>query len=249
MRIRYLKKTEELLASSPWVVQAPEAWKGLWREQMSGEQSEYKTPAARQRLSLEIGCGKGKYICEMAKNHPDQLFIGDERVSTILARTVLKAEKESDDSHALGALSNLRLIRVTAEELEAVFAPGEVDRIFLTFSDPWPKEKHAKRRLTSDRFLPIYQRLLSPQGDLCFKTDNDALFAWSLESLLSVGWRILERTDDLHGALEKQDFGPVSSPEAPFAAANPGVLVTTEYEENFIRIGKNIHYLRAVPPV
>ena len=229
MRIRYLKKTEEVLENSPWVIDDPSPVAGRWRQLMKpGAEG-----AGRPKRCLEIGCGKGKFICQMAKAHPDTLFVGDERVSTILARTALKAMTESGD-RGMEALPNLRLIRVSAEELEEVFAPGEIDRIYLTFSDPWPKDKHAKRRLTSDRFLPIYRKLLSPEGDLCFKTDNDALFEFSLESLPAAGFRILDMSHDLHG----EDFDRLSQQD-------PGVLVTTEYEENFIRIQKNIHYLRA----
>lgn len=224
MRIRYLKRTEEVLGTSPWVVQTPEDHKGHWHDIVAGG-----------KVCLEIGCGKGKFISQMAKAHPKTLFIGDERVSTILARASLRAETESE-GRGIEALPNLRLIRVSAEELLDIFEPGEIDRIYLTFSDPWPKEKHAKRRLTSDRFLPIYEKLLREGGDLCFKTDNDALFAYSLESLPAAGWTILDRTDDLHGPDKER-----------LVADDPGILVTTEYEENFIRVRKNIHYLRAVP--
>ncbi|HCA34139.1 MAG TPA: hypothetical protein DEP00_03440, partial [Lachnospiraceae bacterium] len=101
----------------------------------------------------------------------------------------------------------------------------------LNFSDPWPKKKHAKRRLTSERFLPVYERILSKDGDLVMKTDNDDLFAFTLETLALRGWTIREKTDDLH--------------RSPYNAAN----VMTEYEKNFTEKGKNIHYLHAVPPV
>lgn len=251
MRIRYLKRTEDILDDSPFVVRAAADWKGKWRENMllaAGEDT-----SSHRRLSIEIGCGKGKFITEMALSHPDELFIGDERVSTILARTALTLEEASRDTRKYGVyippLNNVRLIRVSAEELRDVFTEGEIDRIYLTFSDPWPKEKHAKRRLTSDRFLPVYRYLLGPDGDLCFKTDNDALFAYSVQSLQACGWSILELTNDLHGVQAQDDATRAAADEtkARLAKIDPGVLVTTEYEENFMRLRKNINYLRAVP--
>ena len=250
MRIRYLKKTENILDDSSFVVRDAGAFKGQWREKMLPAAG--KDPSS-PRLSLEIGCGKGKFITEMALAHPDDLFIGDERISTILARTVLTLEDASQNTRKYGIymppLNNVRLIRVSAENLADVFEEGEIDRIYLTFSDPWPKEKHAKRRLTSDRFLPIYRHLLGPDGDLCFKTDNDALFSYSVHSLLEGGWKILEMTDDLHGVLSQDEAARDSAARIKerLSAIDPGVLVTTEYEENFIRLRKNIHYLRAVP--
>lgn len=210
MRIRYLKNTEEILAASSFVVADPAELRGKWRR------------APEQRLCLEIGCGKGRFIKEMASRHPDGLWIGDERMSTILARAAGQMDPEADH--------NVRLIRWDAQELDQVFAEGELSCIYLNFSDPWPKEKHAKRRLTSKRFLPLYARLLNAEGWLSFKTDNDALFAFSLESLKEQGWSIGEMSDDLH--------------HSPYIEGN----VMTEYEENFVRAGKNIHYLKAYPP-
>ena len=251
MRIRYLKKTEDILDDSPYVVRNAAEWKGNWRANMLQAAGEDVT--SHRRLSIEIGCGKGKYITEMALTHPDELFIGDERVSTILARTALTLEEASQNTRKYGIyippLNNVRLIRVSAEELADVFAEGEIDRIYLTFSDPWPKEKHAKRRLTSDRFLPVYRQLLAPGGDLCFKTDNDDLFAYSVKSLQDNGWKILEITEDLHGVRAQNEAERESADEmkARLAKINAGVLVSTEYEENFMKLKKNINYLRAVP--
>lgn len=211
MRIRYLKNTEAILEESPFVVQDPASCKGKWKERPD------------QLLCLEIGCGKGQFVREMSRQNPDQLWIGDEKMSTILARAAGHLDEEID--------RGVRLIRWDALELEQVFAEGEVDRLYLNFSDPWPKDKHAKRRLTSERFLPLYRRLLAKDGYLQFKTDNDALFAFSVESLQKHGWDILAITDDLH--------------HSPYAEGN----VMTEYEENFAALGKNIHYLKAVPLV
>lgn len=212
MRIRYLKNTEQILQQSPFVIEDPTIWKGQWKK--SSEQ-----PA--EKLCLEIGCGKGQFIREMSRKYPEQLWIGDEKMSTILARAAGRLDPEID--------RNVRLIRWDAQKLEEVFEDGEVDRLYLNFSDPWPKDKHARRRLTSEWFLPVYRRLLAADGWLQFKTDNDALFAFSLESFVKHGWEICEYSDDLHAS--------------PYAEGN----VMTEYEENFVKLGKNIHYLRAIP--
>ena len=213
MRIRYLKNTESILGESELIIRDPAAQKGMWRALGPG--------AYPGRLCLEIGCGKGRFIRDMSRKYPQDLWIGAEKISTILARAVKQLDPGIDH--------NVFLIRQEAEKLGDCFEEGEIDRIYLNFSDPWPKEKHAKRRLTSERFLPLYRRLLSAKGEIRLKTDNDALFAYSLLSLAQGGFRVEEQTDDLH--------------HSPWAKEN----VMTEYEENFTRMGKAIHYLRAVP--
>ena len=202
----------------------PTALKGHWRENYGEEADIYP----KRRLELEIGCGRGRFLCDMAQLHPNTYFIGDERVRTILARASECIRLSLEGSEAL---ENVRLIDTDALELGEVFEDGEIDRIHLNFSDPWPKKKHAKRRLTSERFLPVYARLLKNGGDLVMKTDNDDLFAFTLETMAAQGWRIVETTDDLH--------------HSPLKGAN----VMTEYEKNFSSRGKNIHYLKALPPV
>lgn len=214
MRIRYLKNTDQILQSSLSVIDDPASYKGQWRTAFDGA-------ADSEELCLEIGCGKGQFIREMGRKHPELLWIGDEKISTILARASGNLDAEID--------RNVRLICWDAEKLEEIFEPGEIDRIYLNFSDPWPKERHAKRRLTSERFLLLYARLLSPNGFLQFKTDNDALFAFSVESFHNHGWQIVELSDDLH--------------QSPYVEGN----VMTEYEQNFVSLGKNIHYLKAIP--
>ena len=219
MRIRYLKNTPAILEASPFIVADPEAHRGLWRETIAERMGQ--TP---ERLCLEIGCGRGSFLQGMAELHPGWAFVGVERISTILARTVQTLDPERARS--------LLLLRAEAEDLDQFFAPGEADTIYLNFSDPWPKDRHAKRRLTSDRFLPIYARLLKPGGILRFKTDNDALFAFSVESFRAGGWKILAATDDLHREGE------------PLAEGN----VMTDYEKNFAAAGKKIHCLEAARP-
>lgn len=221
MRIRYWKNTEEILTSSQSVVHEPEQMKGRWLTQQEGA----------SLLAAEIGCGKGKFICDMAKAHPDTLFVGVEYVPTVLARAARKVRllSEGPEPENIDAASRIRLIRADAIDLTKFFAEGEVDHLYLNFSDPWPKAKHAKRRLTCWNFLPVYAAVLKPDGDLSFKTDNDGLFAFSIESFRANGWKILEMTEDLHHSEYKEGN------------------ITTEYEENFLMNQKPIHYLRAVP--
>lgn len=223
MRIRYKKNTPDILSASDYVIEEPMAQKGNWREVYGEEEALY----SKRRLELEIGCGRGRFLCDMAQLHPNTYFVGDERVQTILARASECIRLSLGEYEPLG---NVRLIDTDALELKEVFAPGEVDRIYLNFSDPWPKKRHIKRRLTSEKFLEVYQEILSEKGDLCIKTDNDDLYAYSVEVLEQEGWQILEKTDDLH--------------RSAFKGAN----VMTEYEKNFSSRGKNIHYLRALPP-
>ncbi len=234
MRIRYLKNTEEILAASALVEAEPRRFKGAWRTELGARMG--REPKA---LYLEIGCGMGGFIRQMAERDPESAYIGVERISTVLARAAGSPEVDnirtanvaySADNREAARYPNLRLVREEAEYLGESFAPGEVDGLFLNFSDPWPKERHAKRRLTSDRHLRVYRSLLKEGGVLRFKTDNDDLFAYSVESLTENGWEILARTDDLHADGE------------PLAEGN----VITEYEAAFVKRGKKIHCLEAV---
>lgn len=167
-------------------------------------------------LRIEIGMGKGTFLMRMAKAYPHINFVGIEKYSSVLLRAIQKLEEEH--------LPNVRLIRMDATYIEDVFAPAEVERIYLNFSDPWPKEKHAKRRLTSRQFLARYDKILIKEGQVEFKTDNDALFAFSLEEAQEAGWKIVAKTDDLH-----RD-----------ACMNEGNIMT-EYEEKFSALGKKIN--------
>lgn len=223
MRIRYKRNTPEILSASDYVVEEPKEIKGRWREIYGEEESLY----TKRRLELEIGCGRGRFLCDMAQLHPNTYFVGDERVQTILARASECIRLSLGEYEPLG---NVRLIDSDAMELEEIFEKGEVDRIYLNFSDPWPKKRHIKRRLTSEKFLEVYSHVLKEEGDLCIKTDNDDLYAYSVETLMAQGWQILEQTDDLH--------------RSEFKGGN----VMTEYEKNFSSRGKNIHYLKAIPP-
>ena len=163
--------------------------------------------------------GKGKFIMELAQMNPDINYVGIERYSSVLLRGLQKrAELE---------LSNIYFMRIDALELADVFAEDEVERIYLNFSDPWPKDRHAKRRLTSDRFLAVYDKILQPDGIIEFKTDNQDLFRYSLESIPEAGWQVTSHTVDLH--------------HSDMAEGN----VMTEYETKFSAEGKPICKLTA----
>lgn len=216
MRARKKKHAQERLAlCRDYLEEDPRAHRGAWREWFvsSGRMIAVGT------LCLEIGCGKGDFATGYAKRDPAAAFCALERIRDVL---VLAAEKAKEkETH------NLVYLCEDAQNLTELFAPGEVERLFLNFSDPWPKARHAKRRLTSPLFLPIYREILAPDGVLCFKTDNAALFDYSLETLPAAGFEVSHVTRDLH-----------NSPE------NEG-NIQTEYERNFSSQGFPIHRLEA----
>ena len=174
-------------------------------------------------IQIEIGMGKGQFILNMAKAHPEINFIGIERYSSVLLRALEKYDTEEFEN-----LENIRFICMDAREIEAVFAPAEVDKIFLNFSDPWPKARHAKRRLTSTEFLARYEKVLVENGRVEFKTDNTELFNFSLEQVKEAGWELLAYTYDLHHQEEM----------------NKGNILT-EYEQKFSEKGNPINKLIA----
>lgn len=205
MRLRNIPGAREEMAASPYVYTQPQEHKGHWRKEFGN-----KAP-----LYIEVGMGKGQFIQTLARLHPEIDYIGIEKYSSVLLRGVQKQEEEQ--------LPNLRFIRMDAEQIEDVFAPGEVDRIYLNFSDPWPKDRHAKRRLTSTTYLGRFARIGRKNVQIEFKTDNMALFDFSEESAKEAGWKILAVTRDLHA-------DPVLS------EGN----VMTEYEERFSAQGNPI---------
>lgn len=170
-------------------------------------------------VMLEIGCGKGDFICGTAEKAPDVNFIAIERISDIL---MLAAEKV-----AAKGLENVRLAVMNAALLDERFPPHCVDRIYLNFSDPWPKKGYAKRRLTHRGFLEKYRKILKENGSLFLKTDDLPLFEFSAEELTEFGFVITDMTNDLHGSVYAEDN------------------VMTEYERNFSSAGKKINMLRA----
>ena len=210
MRIRHIKGAEEYIEQSPFVINEPQSFQGRWKEAVFGNQNP---------LYLEVGMGMGQFIRTHAQQHPEYNYIGFEINSTVLYKALRRylELREGAGQPAEPEASNLRFIRQDARFLAEDFGPGEVDRIYLNFSDPWPKARHARRRLTSLEYLARYDEILSPNGQVEFKTDNRALFDFSLEQIeASPVWTLAARTFDLH-----QD-----------PALNHGNIMT-EYEEKF----------------
>ena len=205
MRLKNVPGSREAIAQSRFVVHDPKEHKESWAE-LFGRTAP---------LHIEIGMGKGRFLMELAALHPEIDYIGIEKYSSVLLRAIQKMEERE--------LPNVRFIRMDAEELTEVFGAGEADRIYLNFSDPWPKDRHAKRRLPSRQFLERYAQILKPEGTIEFKTDNRALFDFALEELEPAGWKAEEVTFDLH-ADERLMRGNVM----------------TEYEERFSSAGNPI---------
>ena len=173
MRLRHIRGAEETIAESPYVIQEPELHKGSWNQVFGNDNP----------IQIEVGMGKGRFIMELAQQNPDINYIGIERYSSVLLRGLQK--------RAQLELNNIYFMCIDAKNMADYFAPGEVNKIYLNFSDPWPKDRHAKRRLTSTRFLERYNNILTPEGRVMFKTDNKDLFDFSLEQVEEAGW-ILE---------------------------------------------------------
>ncbi|MBP3216336.1 MAG: tRNA (guanosine(46)-N7)-methyltransferase TrmB [Clostridium sp.] len=210
MRLRHIPGSEQQIEESPFVISGPEEFRGQWNMFFGNESP----------LHIEVGMGKGRFITELAAAHPEINYIGIERYTSVLLKAV---EKRS-----LLFLPNLYFLCVDARTLPDIFAEGEVDRIYLNFSDPWPKDRHAKRRLTSPQFMALYDRILAPEGQVEFKTDNMGLFDYSLESIPEAGWTITASTKDLH--------------HSDMAEGN----IMTEYEAKFSAMGNPICKLIAV---
>lgn len=209
MRLRKIAGAEEAIENSPFCVKEPEQYRGKWNEFFGNDRPIY----------LEIGMGKGRFLRTHAAMHPEINYLGIELYSTVLYRAVQKMDEEP--------LDNLRFLCIHAEHLTEIFAEGEIARIYLNFSDPWPKERHAKRRLTSPAYLERYDQILKKDGTIEFKTDNRALFEFSLEAVSqSKKWRLLASTYDLHH-------------EPALSEGN----VLTEYEEKFLALHQPIHKL------
>ena len=213
MRMRKKKNSKARLVACEGVLYSPSV------------ESALADPAAEMGMSgaqvyLEIGAGKGRFACEMAKRNPDVAYFAMERVTDCV---VLAAERATSGEY--GELKNLRFLIENADNLLHIFKEGSVNRIFLNFSDPWSKKGYAKRRLTHKRYLALYMNLLCDGGELCFKTDNKGLFEFSLEEIAEMGLSCEVVTDDLHAS-----------------EYNEGNIMT-EYEENFSSQGVKINML------
>ena len=200
MRLRNIKGAREAIEASPYVILDPENYKGRWHEVFGNDHP----------LRLEVGMGKGQFIMEQARRHPEVNFIGIEMYSSVLIRALQKMEEEE--------LPNLKFLRIDARTLPECFAQGEVDRIYLNFSDPWPKDRHAKRRLTSRQFLARYDQVLKSDGIIEFKTDNRPLFDFSLEEAKEANWHIDLCTYDLHHEEDLMQDNIMTEYEARFSA-------------------------------
>ena len=204
-RLRNVPGARERIETSRLCVCEPERLKGKWKTLFGNDHP----------IHIEIGMGKGRFLTRLAQINPGINYLGIELYSSVLIRAVEAAQGREEE--------NFRFLRMDARELPAVFEAGEIERIYLNFSDPWPKDRHAKRRLTSPIFLDIYEQLL-PEGALVeFKTDNTALFDYSLEQIEGTVWERAACTRDLY--------------------ADPVLLqenVPTEYEEKFVRAGNRI---------
>lgn len=210
MRLRNIKGADEAVAESIYCIQNPRDYRGNWHTLFSNTNP----------IHMEIGMGKGKFIMELASQNPSVNYIGVERYTSVLYRALQKMETET--------LPNLKFLCVDAKILPEIFAPGEIDKIYLNFSDPWPKDRHARRRLTSRQFFARYDSILKPDGHVEFKTDNQGLFDFSLEEVKEAGWKLDGCTRDLHHD----------------ETMNQGNIMT-EYEERFSAMGNPIFKLIA----
>lgn len=207
MRLRNIKGADKIIENSNYVVINPEEYKGKWNSVFNNS----------NQIHIEIGMGKGNFIIQMAKNNPNINFIGIEMYDSVIVKAIQKLEKEN--------LNNIKLIRMDARLLEDVF-DKEINLIYLNFSDPWPKKRNAKRRLTHHRFLNIYENIFKDKKVIYMKTDNTALFEFSLQSLSEFGYILKNISLDLHNSDYDEN-------------------VLTEYEEKFSEKGIKINRLEA----
>ncbi|WP_027399954.1 tRNA (guanosine(46)-N7)-methyltransferase TrmB [Anaerovorax odorimutans] len=210
MRQRKVKnEKEKLQMNDAYLVKNAKSYIGRWRELFGNNNDIY----------LELGCGKGQFIMTLAEQNPQNNYIGIEGQSSILLRALEKATELK--------LKNIFFVREFVGNINEFFDENELDGIYLNFSDPWPKDRHAKRRLTHKRYLEGYRKILKQHSFIQFKSDNDLLFAFTMEQFEDNNLQILEYTDDLHNS--------------NFLSKN----VTTEYEDKFKSLGKNINYCKA----
>ena len=205
MRLRNVKNASEILKSRPDIIICnPENYKGKWKELFGNDQPIY----------LEIGMGKGQFIITNAQKFPDCNFIGLELEASVLTKAIKKINEE---------IANLYIINYDATNIKNVFANNEIDKIFLNFSDPWPKNRHIKRRLTEKNFLDNYQDILKNDCSIEFKTDNRKLFEFSLMEFIARGWKMEKLSLNLH--------------------EDDSEVITTEYEDRFTQEGKIIYFI------
>ena len=203
MRLKHIKDADKIIKKSNYIIENPEEYKGKWNKLFNNDNN----------IEIEIGTGKGKFIIEKALQNSNINFIGIEKYDSPLVSAVKKLE-ELD-------INNLRLICYDAFTIDNIF-DKEISKIYLNFSDPWPKKRHTKRRLTSSRFIEKYDLIFKDTKMIEMKTDNDDLFDYSCESFSEYGYKIVSK-----------DTNHISD-------------ITTEYEDKFRSIGKNINYISVV---
>lgn len=207
MRLKNVKGANEIIVKGTYYVDDPYQYKGNWNKYFGNNNPIY----------VEIGMGKGDFIIENALRYKDINFIGIEKYDSVIVRAIQKSNELE--------LDNLKIIRVDANKLDEIF-DKEIDTIYLNFSDPWPKDRHSKRRLTSPIFLDIYSKIFEDRNRIVMKTDNINLFDYSLESLCDYGYEIVYKTNKLDCLSEDN--------------------IMTEYERRFYNLGININKLEAV---
>lgn len=207
MRLKNVKGANEIIINGTYYVDNPYQYKGIWNRYFGNDNPIY----------VEIGMGKGDFIIENAKRYKNINFIGIEKYDSVIVRAIQKSNELE--------LDNLKIVRVDANKLEEIF-DKEIDTIYLNFSDPWPKDRHAKRRLTSNIFLDIYSKIFKGRNRIVMKTDNINLFDYSLESLINYGYDIVYKTNDLD-CLDENN-------------------IMTEYEKRFYNLGFKINKLEAI---
>lgn len=209
MRLRNKPWAKDKLQENPkYVVLQPEDCKGKWNEVFGNTNP----------LHIEVGTGKGRFITGMAKANPHINYLGIELYQSVIVYALDRLLEEE--------LPNVKLLQVNAADLRKYFNKGDVSRVYLNFSDPWPKNRHEKRRLTYADFLGIYEDILPPEGEIHFKTDNRGLFQYSLVSMSQYGMRL----KDINLHLHDSDF-----------EGN----IMTEYEEKFSGKGSRIYRVEA----
>ena len=213
MRLRNIPEAKEIVDASPYAFRLP----------LTAPLFVNDRP-----VHIEIGMGKGAFLLSMAASHPEINFLGVERYESVLFRAVEKMDALAASEG--GAPENVRFLCEDASRLPEIFGRASVGHIYLNFSDPWPKARHAKRRLTSPHFLEIYEKFLVPGGGVTFKTDNQALFAYSLEVFEEMPhWTLADVTHDLHRELAPGEEN-----------------IMTEYEVKFSNLQSRICRLKAI---
>ena len=207
MRLKNVKGANEIIIKGKYYIDNPYEYIGKWKRVFDNDNPIY----------IEIGMGKGNFIIENAKRYPNINFIGIEKYDSVIVRAIQKSNELE--------LNNLKIIRMDAKRLGEVF-DKEIDTIYLNFSDPWPKDRHSKRRLTSPVFLSIYDKIFKGRERIIMKTDNIPLFNYSLDSLREYGYKIVSESNDLN-CLDENN-------------------IMTEYEEKFYKLGIKINRFEGI---